>query len=430
MRPPALSLAALALGGCIGIDGLTDAERGRVAAFDFYWQELADNYPLFGHADVDWEELRRQYRAAVPFATRPHEFYQLLAGMFSELGDLHVSFTAPDDALVEDGVAPTSLLDREGFALMPIEGRLFVVSWPEGAAPTTPEVLPAEARYPELWRVGGAPVVASLVGHLLLGPPDSEVELQLRWRDGAVTRHVLRRPPAGTATTHSPLGHLQRDGLWALLRASEPYAHLELRSLRAGLSTDRLDAWIDAANDTEGLVLDLRQNLGGEMAVASSVIGKFLREPVELVFVPPTDLVAYLFFPLDLFVHVDLEPRAPRFDKPVVVLTSSLTASMAEHTARILQRECDAVVVGERTAGAEAGLERARGPDGGTLTYGKTRLVERTGIGLQTDGVVPDVSVRLRLEDLERLGPERAADDWEQRLLRAAERALRSARRR
>ncbi|MFY9344381.1 MAG: hypothetical protein WAT39_17950, partial [Planctomycetota bacterium] len=52
------------------------------------------------------------------------------------------------------------------------------------------------------------------------------------------------------------------------------------------------------------------------------------------------------------------------------------------------------------------------------------RVVDRTGVGLQDEGVVPDVAVRLGLDDLERLGADDAPADWESRLLEAARRAL------
>src|SRR5687768_1502907 len=153
-------MAALLLaGGCFSFDALTSEESERLDAFDFYWERLAEDYPLFGKQQVDWDELRARYRAAVPFARAPHEFYHLLTGMLSELGDLHVSFAVPAERFAGGGPTPTSLLDLEGFELMPIEGRLHVVDWPAQRAPIPPAGTSMAARYPELWRVEGFPVV-------------------------------------------------------------------------------------------------------------------------------------------------------------------------------------------------------------------------------------------------------------------------------
>ena len=78
-----------------------------------------------------------------------------------------------------------------------------------------PEGVPEGASHPELWRVQGFPVVLSLVNNLLVGPPDSTVELQLRWKNGSVTRHVMRRPGAGTPRQRSLFAHLDAgDVTW------------------------------------------------------------------------------------------------------------------------------------------------------------------------------------------------------------------------
>jgi len=420
-------LAVLLLCGCLGLNSLSRAERERLDAFDFYWQALATSYPLFGQHQVPWQELRQRYRAAVPYAQRPHEFYHLLVGMFSELGDVHVSFRAPNERWLDDGKKPTSLLDLDGFRLMPIEGRLHVVGWPDGLAPPLPQGLPPEADYPELWRVEGFPVVVSLVSHLLRGPPGSPVELLLRWRDGIVTRHVLRRPSAdGDSNGASPLAHLD-SGFWRWrYRGNRPFGWIEVATFDDKLDVNKVAGAIDRARDKGGLVLDLRRNLGGQWNVTRELVEHFLQEPIDLVFVQPQDDPALGgLISVEVFASSTWMPRAPIFDKPLVVLTSSLTASMAEHAARVLQQHAGAVVIGERTVGAEAGIREFTGPDQGLLKFGALRIVDRTGVGLQAEGVAPDISVRLTLADLERLGPDDAARDWDERLAAAAAAVLR-----
>jgi len=414
-----LGLAAVAA-GCTGLIGLSRAEHDRLATFDHYWQALDDDYPLFGAQHVAWHELRRRYRAAVPFAEQPHEFYHLLSGMLSELGDMHVSLQVPRDRLAQDGIAATSLLDVPGFRVMPIEGVLHVVGWPEAELPLAPDGVPATS-CPRLERVNGFPVVLSLVGNLLLGPPGSPVELQLRWRDGTATRHVMRRPPTETPLRRGVLAHLDADDETWLLRQREPLPWIEVNRLDDEPAIVAIEAAIEATRTRDGLVLDLRRNPGGRFVLAKRLAEHFLREPVEMVVVPPQPQPAWFgLVEIELFVSDPWLPRAPIFDRPLIVLTSALTGSAAEHMARILQRYAGAVVIGERTAGAEAAIHEVKGPDGTTLRFGATRIVDRTGVGLQRDGVLPDVAVRLTLDDVERMGPEAAVMAWDERLRDAA----------
>lgn len=421
-----LVLAAVAsTGGCLGLDPLSAQANERLQVFDFYWQQLADDYPLFGPRPIDWNELRRRYRAAVPFTREPHEFYHLLTGMLCELADVHVSLSIPPERLANGDVAATSLLDADGFRVMPIEGRLHVVGWPLGQAPMPPDVLTNGSNHPELWRVEGFPVVLSLVGNLFLGPPDSPVELQLRWRDGSITRHVLRRPAARTEHQRSPLGHLRPDPRRFRLRQSQPFCWLAVDDFDEELPLEKIEAFVDRAREADGLVLDLRNNLGGLFANAQRLAERFLPAPVPLVFAPPHPESRWFgLLSVEWFMHDEWRPRGPRFERPLVVLTSALTGSAAEHAARILQRHAGAIVVGERTAGAEAVVQQAEGPDGGTLRFGSTRVLESNGVGLQEQGVVPDVAVRLRLEDVDLLGPDGAVVEWETRVGAAARAAL------
>lgn len=424
-RAIAASLALASASAC-HFSSLGEPAAERLAVFDSHWQALADDYPLFGGQQLDWNELRRRYRGAVPFATRPHEFYHLLSGMLSELGDLHVSLAVPPERLVEAGEPPTSLLDVDGFVVMPIEGRLHVVGWPAHRAPTPPEGLSLGTDHPEIWRVQGFPVVLSLVGNLLLGPPSSTVEMHLRWSNGAVTRHGVRRPPPRTPRRVPVLGPLGDDAAVLPSSTAAPFAWTELRSFDDEQGVAAAERTIDESRDLDGLVLDLRRNLGGRWSLGQQFVGRFLREPVEVVLVPSRPATAWFgLLTVESFVLSEWQPRPPVFDRPLVVLTSALTGSTAEHVARMLQRHAGAVVIGERTAGAEAAVQTTPAPDGSTLRFGSLRVVDRTGVGLQAEGVVPDVVVRLTLADVQRLGPAAAFVEHEQRLLAAARRVLR-----
>ncbi|MEZ5964325.1 MAG: S41 family peptidase [Planctomycetota bacterium] len=430
--------AATLLAGC---STLASEEAGRLRVFDTYWQALADGYPYFGHKHVDWNALRAQYRSAAVYARRPSEFYHLLTGMLARLADPHVSLTVPAANWRENDVAATSLDDIEGFTRIVLEGHIHVTSWPPGAAPQGPDHLPAEAcTAPEIVRIEDVPVVWPLVENLFLGPPDSSVELALRWSDGTSSRHVLHRPSApppkvtvdgdqlilridkSMKLRRSPVAAAKLTKLdrFALLRV-DTFSLDDLAQDDPGAFSRHLDTLVDDAMASDGLVLDLRNNGGGDYATTRAFAGRFLRSTYTQVL--PEERSTYLFGLLsyNYFRHAEWDPRPPIFSKPVVVLTSWHTGSAAEHLARLLQTDCGAMVVGERTIGAEAAVQTVAGEDGSTLSFGRERLLDTKGRGLQDEGVVPDVPVLLRLQDVERLGSVRAArQDWEQRLLRAA----------
>jgi C-terminal processing protease CtpA/Prc len=326
---------------------------------------------------------------------------------------------------MENGIAVTSLLDAPGFKVMPIGGRLHVVGWPSDGTPAHPLGLPMASKYPEILRIGGFPVVLSLAPVLLAGPPGSPVELHLRWRDGRVTRHVLRRPPTGTKLSASAFGHLDRRGVAWSQHKTKPFPMLEVATLKSSLSIATLDRALSTHANAKGLILDLRRNLGGSFDLTRKFAGRFLSDSVVLVRVYGKQTTWGGLLTIDPFVRIIWMPRAPRFEPPVVVLTSCLTGSTAEHLARILQRHAGATVIGESTAGAEAGVIHVEGEEGSRLTFSGIRVLDSTGHGLEGQGVIPDRSVPLSLDHVERLGPAAAVDDWRQRLLHTAADVLR-----
>lgn len=442
LRPAVLGgCVALASLGCVSL-GRADEER--LAVFDTYWQALADSYPYFGHKGVDWSELRAQYRSATVYARRPAEFYHLLTGMLSQLDDPHVALTVPASNWRELDVAATSLDDLEGFSRFVLERRIHVASWPDGGEPVPPDHLSGEAtELPQIVRIEGVPVVWPLVENLFLGPPESAAELVLRWSDGSQSRHVLHRPAAPPprvvvrqdgvvelrlagkhtiaaeqAATLAPMGG------FSLLRI-KTFSRTDLRPDGHTALTRHLDALVDQAMASEGLIVDLRDNGGGDYEITQKLAGRFLRQPYMQVLSEQTSSRFFGLLTYSMFPHVNWEPRPPVFDKPLVVLTSWHTGSAAEHLARLLQTERGAIVVGERTIGAEAAVQKVNGPDGSTLSFGGTRLLDVRGRGLQDEGVVPDVAVRLRLSDVKHLTTFAAARaDWDERVLRAARDAL------
>ncbi|MFK7741388.1 MAG: S41 family peptidase [Planctomycetota bacterium] len=417
----------------------------RLAVFDAYTQELGENYPFFAQKQIDWPALTRAYRSAIWMSERPSDFYHLLAGMLAELNDPHVSLSVPDECWSQGDADFTSLYWLRGFRTFWVERSLHVESWPAGCAPTPPEHLPVElASFPEITHVEGARTVVSMVDLVMRGEPGSEAELLLRWADGTRTRHTLVRPPKEEAETIV----VEIEGKDVVVDLTK----LDGRSLDSALSlgqgrqlgwfrfdtfspakcnadadafSARADQLLDELRE-EGelpLVLDLRRNGGGKLAQMASFVGRFLTERVELV--QGLQEASYLFglIQLRLFQALSLDPRGVRWDRPIYVLTSWRTASAAEILARILQRDCGATLLGEQTIGAEALLASLDGDDGSTLTYGRTRQLDGRGVGIQDEGVTPDIAVRLRLEDVRRLGSYDAAKrDWQRRLERAIRR--------
>ncbi len=151
---------------------------------------------------------------------------------------------------------------------------------------------------------------------------------------------------------------------------------------------------------TPGLILDLRGNQGGDMALAKAYAGHFADAKRKL-----GQLVAFNpkkgGFALDEQQGIEVEPRDPHFGGPIVVLVHRSTRDSGQIIARALQGQPNVVVMG--ALGTEGSLAEIGGeitmPGGYVVHYPVGRYVDDKGNVLITTnaeydgGVQPDVVV-------------------------------------
>jgi carboxyl-terminal processing protease len=154
------------------------------------------------------------------------------------------------------------------------------------------------------------------------------------------------------------------------------------------------------AERVEGLVLDLRGNLGGLLDEAVELAGLFLGR-VPIVLVKSVDGTVEQLEPTRV--------RRPLFEGPLVVLTDRQSASASELVAGALQDYRRAVVVGgEQTFGKGSvqltlplkeflGRDASRWPVGG-LTLSVAKYYRVSGQSTQLTGVRPDVRLPSTLD--------------------------------
>jgi carboxyl-terminal processing protease len=227
--------------------------------------------------------------------------------------------------------APVSFLD--------IDGQFVVVGAASGSAAARADLLPGD----RLVAVDSAPVTASSVAELepaLAGPPHSTVLITVvRQRlDGSTVRldrRITRETPAGETAVPTAMMLDRRTGYVRIVsflndRVADDL-HAALGRLR-GLGMDRL-------------ILDLRDNGGGEVRQAARVAGEFL----------PTGAVIYTSSgrKKDLTdtgrVTRSFFRREARY--PVVVMINGGTASAAELVAGALQDHDRAIIAGSPSFG-------------------------------------------------------------------------------
>jgi carboxyl-terminal processing protease len=158
----------------------------------------------------------------------------------------------------------------------------------------------------------------------------------------------------------------------------------------------QIDAVIKQARHARSMVLDLRGNPGGDVDALRELVARLFDRTVHIA----TEITRKGERP------VDAKGRKDAFTLPLVVLVDSRSASASEVTARVVQIEKRATVIGDRTAGAvmaatpithELGMESVAFY-GASITVADLRMAD--GKSLEHTGVTPDEIVLPTAADL------------------------------
>lgn len=372
----------------------------RLGVFDEVWQSVRDRYYDPALHGADWNAVRAALRPLAAQARTNDELYGVLRRMLRSLRDSHTRVYAPNEKF--NWHRPRYL--STGLTIREVEGQLVIA-----AVEANSEAERSGARAGDtVVSVDGAPAVAVLkrllaeevsasraatarfqaVSMLLDGPREKQVEVRLRNATGRERTIKLDRRER------------ERQPALRLRRVKDNYWIADFNVFTTQIAVEFVRALRQELRAARGLIIDLRQNGGGEAEAMVEIISTLLPPGVKLgqftdraghVFLDPQTRSALLFS----------AERLPRFGGPVIVLTSEKTASAAEILAYVLKERNRALILGGQTCGCVLGVSRARQlPDGGTLALSEMNYQTPAGARLEGVGVAPDVPLAPKLGDL------------------------------
>jgi C-terminal processing protease CtpA/Prc len=172
------------------------------------------------------------------------------------------------------------------------------------------------------------------------------------------------------------------------------YLRFDIFSLDSSGAASVLRSALRALARTDALILDLRQNGGGNGALGQMLFSTFVPGPARAT----ADMFTRTTSGFDstvIMTAARIEPDTRYDERPLYVLTSARTASAAEWLAYNLQSVGRAKIVGEVTAGAAHPIRFVRLNDmfDAAIPIGRVRSrITKTdfeGVGVQPDIAVP-----------------------------------------
>jgi len=327
--------------------------------YDEVWQTLNSYFYDSDFHAADWTAVRGKYEEAVDHIRSEPEFRNLIKEMMGELRASHLNIYSREpgpDANVKTGetgiVLDYKILDREG------DYRI------DDVIPESPADRAGIEAGQYLLAVDGKRLNADdNIYKLLAGSIDHRLILTIADRPGRKGEEIAVKP-----ISSSELGSLayrdwvetRRDMVDSLSSGRLAYIHIP------AMSSSRLEKFkeelVSIAEPKEGLVIDVRNNGGGNIAV----------HLLEILVKTPYFLRNFRDFP----VTSENKMRSKALEKPMTLLINSYSASNSEIFAEGFRKLELGKIVGEPTAGAVIGTSsytlidgtRIRRPSWGAFT--------------------------------------------------------------
>ena len=392
-----------------------DARDDDLASFDQVWETVRDKNPDPAFGGVDWDAARETYRPKVADAASTDEARGHIQALLDLLGQSHMGVIPGEayDAFADDG-GDEGGVDKDGqpgFRVRLVGRDVLVVSVEEGGPGDRAGVRPGW----QVTAVGDKPVaeivdaLAEAVTAQGRGKLETYASFAVQKRlDGPVgtSKSVAFVDGEGQARTlnvelEKPDGNVTQLGALPPMRVNFESRRIEENGLSVGYVA--FNAFLDPPNvmrgynaamadfrgdgdaaKVDGVVIDLRGNIGGIITMTSNMAGQLVAEPGQKL----GTLRAR-----DLELKLVVFPQARVYDGPVAVLTDACSVSAAELLAGGLQALDRAEIIGQPTAGEALPALFTRLPNGDGFIFVFADYEAEGGVRLEGDGVQPDLLV-------------------------------------
>ncbi len=373
-------------------------EQQRLEVFQFVWNEVKEAHydPKLG--GVDWEAVRVQYEPKVRSASSDAEFYRTLEAMLGELKQSHFAIIPSGVYSAQERASRSGSLGSDtGLVVQLVDGRPLVVRVRAGSSAAQQGVPP------------GAEILAvddTLTEQLLnairerkLPPVEERFEVALSFfsllsGSKGTKRTVRYRDLEGNEHT-VVLECRVRPAKVAQFGWLPPIpVYVESRRLPGNIGYIHFNAFMPEVmqelpqrlrelNDTAGLIIDLRGNIGGIGLMAGGVGGYLVSKETPL----GTMRLRQGTF------GIMANPQPYRYRRPVVILVDEFSLSTAEIMAQGLKEAGRVQVVGRPTPGKALPSRLTQLPHGGYLQLVMADFETPKKYRIEGAGVIPDVEV-------------------------------------
>ncbi|MCC5822420.1 MAG: hypothetical protein LAT64_06765 [Phycisphaerales bacterium] len=390
--------------------------------FDRAWELVRDTYHDPAMGGLDWDAARDELRPRAEQARTRTESRAVINEMVSRLGESHFGIIPEGvdavgaDNRPEAGVSGDAIV---GFDLRVVDGRAVVTSvlpgGPAEAAGVRPGWIVASVDGAETETVitglfdavgerAASMYAWQTIHDRLSGPPGSTAEIRfLDANDRPLERSLTRVEAEGETVKFGnlPAVNVRLDSRWLSGdETGDPDARIGYIAFNMFMIpiTPHFERAMSEFRDADGIVIDLRGNIGGVAIMCATLSRYFVteRSRIGTMKMRGQDLQ----FNAEPVVVTTTGQRLPPFAGPLAILIDGGTASTSEFMAGGLRGLGRARTFGSTSAGMALPAAMTRLPSGDVLMHAIADYESSDGARLEHDGVPADVPVPVTRADL------------------------------
>ena len=384
-------------------------------SFTKLWKAMDRAYPYFELKNVNWDEMYAIYYPKVQLVSDEQEYFEIIALMLAELEDGHTNVVLPS-------------LDKRIFASVRTSGDLAIIDqigYSAEMAGLRPGDLILELNGKSIEEIipsidisnksASTPWARKLraINQLLAVPDDENTVLVVTVLDqtGQEKEIELKRLDVPSGWSSAFNAESIQAVAWEELTDEIGYIRIDRLWNQQEDIVQEFDVALDALLHKEGIILDLRQNGGGDSRIAEKIAGRFLDET----FIYGQDVFQQRLFKFAWrkSVNYSVKPRGEIYPGKLVVLTDYPVMSSAEWLVGSLVDSGRAIAVGRTTGGATGNPIQFLLP-GGVVRYSTASFYRPDGRIVEGQGYTPDIAVDWTITDyIKRIDPDiQAAISW------------------
>lgn len=379
---------------------LSDAEK--VAGLSLLWSQAKYNFANFDHAVIDWDKAYLDYLPKVTQTKSTVEYYRLLQKFYAQLRDGHTNVYFPKELVSQVNSRPpiwTELIEGKVFITKVFSDSLKNIGIVPGLEIMEIDNMPVKdyaKQYVEPYQSSSTPQdleVREFTYGLISGDRHTPINLKLRSAKGQVFNRSIARSGYHDIKPDEGMSFTVMNGI----------GYLVINNFEDSKYIQRFDSLFTQINTTKGLIIDIRNNGGGNSFIGDQILTRLINKPFQGL---GYRIPKYISIPgkgvqWDEEAADGIQPNGKLYyAKPVILLVSARTFSAAEDFAATFDYIKRGKLIGQITGGSTGQPVTFNLPGGGSARVcGKHNFYpdgkEFVGVGIQ-----PDIVVEKRVADM------------------------------